>query len=337
MHLSDADLRDLAAFLARRMTTDFAPVTPTDTSIPDTSTADAWLAVLVEARDGGWLPSLVSRITEARPNDATLREAASLLVSPKPSTELRLAGLLLATGIMGMGGLAATGVVTAGLLVAFEALQETPSETMNTNADNLAFLADSEQSADLLVDTPAPPEPPSTISAARPAEGLSLAGDGLHAAVDLDAAPADQDGDPDAVSADFRGEDGPPESVSRPGVVTSVLRGGPHFSSEKCGGHPGEAVGYWYAGRRSPGPPRTRVVLDRMINVRDEYPHRGNHWNARTRIRCVLEPGDVATISVDPLVIEGGHVWVPVLAGDIRAPESDGTADASAADDLSTP
>jgi hypothetical protein len=69
-----------------------------------------------------------------------------------------------------------------------------------------------------------------------------------------------------------------------------------------------------------------------MVNVRSEYPHEGNRWNSRTRIRCVLEPGDVAHIGAEPIRIEGGHVWVPVHAGDIHSVPTDGTAMADDAD-----
>jgi len=323
MHLSDADLRDLAAFLARRMTTDFAPVDSTDTLPQGSPAVDAWMAVLVEARDGGWLPTLVARITAARPYDATLREAASLLVPRRASPELRVAGLLFAAGAVGMGTMAAGGMVVAAALVTAEALQEpSPRELANANVAHQTFEADSSQSASHTTTR----EPGKVISAASTAEGLSLVRDGSYDAKAKDAAPADQDGDPVAVSADHREEDGPPDGISEPSIVKLVPRGGPHFPSGKCGGLPGEAVGYWYAGRHTPGVLGDSIVLDRMVNVRAEYPHEGNRWNTRARIRCVLEPGDVAHIGSEPIRIEGGHIWVPVRAGDIRSSPTDGTA-----------
>jgi hypothetical protein len=299
------------------MTTDFAPVDPSDASLPGTSMADAWMAVLVEARDGGWLPSLVARITEARPDDATLREAASLLAPRRSSPELRAAGLLFVAGAASLGALAAGGVVVGALLVAAEAVQEL-SEPVNIDAASVAFQADDGPSASLPID----PAQGKVVSVARPTEGLSLVGDGSLDAEAQDAAPADPDGDPQAVSAGHQGEDGPPDGIPEPGVVALVPHAGPHT---KCGGHPGEAVGYWYAGRHSPTQGET-VVLDHMVNVRADYPRRANHWSTRSRVRCVLEPGDLAHISSAPITVEGGHVWVPVLAGDVRAASSDGTA-----------
>lgn len=282
MQLSETDLRDLAAFLARRVTTSFEPFDPTDAPPPVASAADVWLVVLREAQARGNMSSLAARIRAVKPLDATLQEACRLLAGPSEQGEMG-AALLVAVAAVGLGTLTLTSVVVAGSLLLLEAHGETSAVT-------------------------------TAISAPRRAEGLPDPGDDRSGAVASNAA-ADPSGH-DVVAVAARVEDGPPEPSPEPGagsLVDSVRGHG------KCRGRPGEAVGYWYAGRLSPGRVGDLVDLDRSVNVRVAYPEEANGWSSRTRIACVLAPGDRVRISRDPHVLRGGHVWVPLLDGDLRS------------------
>jgi hypothetical protein len=141
-------------------------------------------------------------------------------------------------------------------------------------------------------------------------------GDDRLGAVALDDSTTDPDGDHMVDEAVSLVVDGPPEQHLEPGVNSLDSDEGTHV---KCSGRPGEAVGYWYAGRHSPGSVGDTVVLDRSINVRKEHPSPDNGWFKNAKIRCVLKPGDHATLSAAPVVLPGGHYWVPVLPGDITS------------------
>lgn len=87
----------------------------------------------------------------------------------------------------------------------------------------------------------------------------------------------------------------------------------------RCAGMAGEVVGYWYAGEQAPG---AMATLERMVNVRADYPSRDNGWDARAHIRCVLHPGDRVRVSEAPVRVDGGRYWVPLVAGDLLAGDS---------------
>lgn len=100
-----------------------------------------------------------------------------------------------------------------------------------------------------------------------------------------------------------------------PGELTRVERTEQVRVDGRCGGGPGEVVGYWYAGTT---PPRGDVhTLAQTVNVREAYPARGNAWNARAPVRCVLDAGDRVRLSMRPVHVDGDRYWVPLVAGDL--------------------
>jgi hypothetical protein len=278
MHLCEADRRDLAAFLARRLTTNFEPVDPRD--LRDAAEESAWFDVLSCAEDPLTMRRITEKLAAARPHDAALREACRLLDGPRSSRESTGAALLVAGAATALG-LAAVAVVglASGLLL-LDAAQ-----------------GDQELTAFVAVSAPV-------------AEGLPVPGDdrpGAEASM-----PMSDRSDRTSVVAS-RVEDGPPEVSPGPGArpLDPTVRG-----RDKCRGRPGEAVGYWYAGRLSPGLAGTSVVLDRSVYVRRELPAASNGWSARTKAVCSLVPGD--KIVLRPAVeLEGGHWWVPLFDGDV--------------------
>ena len=298
MDLTDADLRDLAAFFARRMTTEFVRVDPADAPLPGVDPVSAWLAVLSEARDEGWLPALVARVRDAAPDDEVLQETCRLLRPPKRNGEAWVAGMVFVGAAAALMTTVVGGMGLTGALLALEARQ--PAE-LATSAQEVMPTA----------------TPTSITDAGANVGGLPDGADTRSGAVAPPPADA-SDGEARVVDAP-RTEDGPSEDVSEPGVGSSSN----HRGRFKCHGRPGEAVGYFYAGRHSPGVPGASFEMKRNVNVRVSYPSEANGWDKGSLIRCVLTPGDRVTLSARPIALPGGHYWVPVFPGDVE----DGHAD----------
>jgi hypothetical protein len=104
------------------------------------------------------------------------------------------------------------------------------------------------------------------------------------------------------------------------GRLASVERTVSTWEAGRCGGEPGEVVGYWYAGTTAP--PGDTVVLDRMVNVRAAYPAASNGWDSRSRITCVLRPGDRVRLDRAPVHVDGDRYWIPLVAGGLVAASS---------------
>ena len=81
-----------------------------------------------------------------------------------------------------------------------------------------------------------------------------------------------------------------------------------------CSGPKGELVGYWYAGRTSPGVKGERITVPRDLNVRADYPDRHNDYNRRAKIRCTLGVGQSLVLTADPILVPGDAYWVPLHA-----------------------
>lgn len=72
-------------------------------------------------------------------------------------------------------------------------------------------------------------------------------------------------------------------------------------------------VGWWYAGESEPGKLGYTLTLDRGVRIRSDYPRAENGWLAEAPTRCVLGPGSRLKIAKEPVQIEGGAWWVPVV------------------------
>jgi len=291
MDLTDADLRDLAAFFARRITTDFVPVDPMDAPLPGVDPESAWVAVLTEARDEGWLRDLVARVRASVPDDEMLQEACQLLRPPRRHREALLAGGMFVGASVAM---MATVIGLFGVTGAMLALEARQPDAPTASAEAMPVSA--------------PAALPSTDAGGLPVPGDTRPG--------AEAPPPAHASDGEARVADVpRVEDGPSEVLLEPGVGSSSPDRG---RSTKCHGRPGEAVGYFYAGRHSPGPPGTSFVMKRNVNVRADYPSATNGWDKGATIRCVLAPGDRVTVSDAAIELPGGHYWIPVFPGDVE-------------------
>lgn len=100
-----------------------------------------------------------------------------------------------------------------------------------------------------------------------------------------------------------------PSSVqpSQPGALVESDPRGP------CRGERGVVLGYAYAGDRRPGRRGEVWLVRQSVYVRADYPRADNDWDARAPIRCVLPTGARVELRKEPIAIDGGAYWVPVL------------------------
>ncbi len=85
----------------------------------------------------------------------------------------------------------------------------------------------------------------------------------------------------------------------------------------KCAEGPEGLVGYWYAGADRPGGAGDLVEVPHEINVRADYPDEHNRFNARAEVQCILQPGEMVRLSVDPIRVPGDAYWVPLRRTDL--------------------
>ncbi|MCP4809834.1 MAG: hypothetical protein GY913_25450 [Proteobacteria bacterium] len=114
-----------------------------------------------------------------------------------------------------------------------------------------------------------------------------------------------------------------PESVpepmpSPPTEEEPIVPGDP--SAGRCGGPADALVGYWYAGHPFEPTSGDEYTLKFGKFVRAEYPHRDNGWRADAEVRCTLRAGDTIKLSANPILVDGGKYWVPLVAGDLLTP-----------------
>lgn len=78
-------------------------------------------------------------------------------------------------------------------------------------------------------------------------------------------------------------------------------------------------VAYWYAGTDAPGTAGDQIAIDSWINVRQELPTYGNDWNTKSSVQCVLRPGDVVTLHLEPEHVPRDSYWIPMRAQDVSS------------------
>lgn len=78
-------------------------------------------------------------------------------------------------------------------------------------------------------------------------------------------------------------------------------------------------VAYWYAGPSSPGAAGDQIAIDSWINVREELPTYRNDWDTKSSVQCVLRPGDVVTLHLEPEYVPRDSYWIPMRAQDVSS------------------
>ena len=98
MEWTDQELRELASFLARRMTVDLTLLDPTDLPPPG-DPVQQWQDALSTARDRGGLPALSRQVAAAAPTDENLQQACELMAQSGGRNTLQLMGAAISVGI----------------------------------------------------------------------------------------------------------------------------------------------------------------------------------------------------------------------------------------------
>jgi len=110
----------------------------------------------------------------------------------------------------------------------------------------------------------------------------------------------------------------PPDVVEIPAPpVKRVAKAAP--PATRCTATAGDIVGYWYAGEHAPGTAGEMVTVPHAVNVRADYPDVHNNFDARARINCVLQEGDIVKLSRDPILVPADRYWIPLVSGDLIA------------------
>lgn len=278
MEWTDAELDDLAVFLAKRMRPDFSLLCADDPPTPGDPVA-AWRSALRDARDRDALPDLMARAAAAAPHDENLQHACGILRGPPPSPLRVVVAAALVGFVLVLGG----GGAVAGAAV----LSSAPADL------DAAELATAPAAPVRAPATPAAPVAPAAEAPASPTEPLAVS--------DVPVVePPSPEGD--AAPAVAVAPSDPPEPDT--------------LADGRCAGRPGEVVGYWYAGESAPGKVGQALTLDQSVNVRATYPTEGNRFDKRSPVRCVLSEGDRIVLAQAPIRVAGGHWWVPLVAGE---------------------
>ena len=114
MDWTDQELRDLATFLARRMTVDLEVLDPTDPP-PSGDPIQAWMDTLTSAREKDGLNSLSRKMAKAAPADENLQQACTLLANTSGRNTMQVMGAAISVGVFALvaGGLYVSSVVSS--------------------------------------------------------------------------------------------------------------------------------------------------------------------------------------------------------------------------------
>ena len=256
----------------------------------------AWGGLVSRAREQSALPLLAKCAARRRPNDENLQGVAAVLNGqvwppvPAPAVPAiwKQVGTLVA--LIGIAGVAWAASGPG------EALDVAPTAT--TDALTVAAVEH----------TPPPtPPPPPTV---QPVD----AGDAAMVADEQGAQEAPEE----PVQAPVEGSDAAPEPASEttpaPAPAATPVGEPEEQVFIGCSGPVGQLVGYWYAGRASPGKKGERITVPRDLNVRADYPDHHNNYNRRAKIRCTLGVGQSLVLTADPILVPGDAYWVPLHA-----------------------
>ncbi|MCB9781267.1 MAG: hypothetical protein H6742_22055 [Alphaproteobacteria bacterium] len=297
MDLSPRETHDLASFFARRFPdrseldqlARTAGIELADTLAGDVQTV--WSTVIVEASVQGRLRRLARTLAAQDRDDANLQEVCGLILR----AERRPMAPILAVAAVGVVVLvAATGFA---LRMASPSADETVAATAPVAAEVAPAAAPAEPTEAV--------EPAAVETAAVEAAAVETAAVET-AAVAAATAPASS---PEPAST---------EPASKPVRTASIAPTATHTAAAVpagCDGAPGQVVGYWYAGRTSPGAKGDVITLDQAVNVRADYPDRHNGYDSSARVQCTLGAGARFELAEAPIHVPGDAYWVPLVAG----------------------
>ena len=281
---------------------------------PEQSEPDvAWGGLVTRAREQSALPRLARCAARKRPEDENLQGVAAVLSGrawpPQPtstssSTWKQLGTLAVLVGVASVAW-AASGPNEANVTASGANLEPSKVE-LQENATPAVPKAAAEPAP--TSGTDAPPLEAANAAPVAATPSSTEQGSAVPPAADSEttqAAPASPSSPPE----DRRGAD----------RAATAAKAAPEPAREEqvfigCSGEPGELVGYWYAGRESPGSKGDQIKVPRDHNVRVDYPDRHNNYNRRAKIRCTLGVGQDLVLTADPIRVPGDAYWVPLHA-----------------------
>ena len=288
MEFSEREIVDLAAFFAKRFPSyeQRAALSEAAGLAGDAQlTGDAravWTDVVRVAVEKGRLNDLVERAQQARPDDDNLREMAAVILGGRRWRGGRV-GLTLAA-------------VAVGLVLV---LVWSPWSGRQAGDEDASGPAEPQAVAQAPVSSPEPQVP--VVAEIEPAAVPAVIdGDAVEPVIEPVAVVAAPQPEPE------------PVAKSAPKPVPKPAPGAPL----RCEGPDGEVVGYWYAGEDAP-PKGSTYSVDGGINVRVDYPGHHNSYDARSALVCTLGHGWQLRIGHEPVLVPGGHYWVPLSPDDI--------------------
>ena len=295
MDLDRRDLRELAAFFAKRFPTQEAwnrLASQTGVALPEVDDTtkgpaeDAWLQVLVAAEAQTRLSRLARLAGRTDPGDENLQDVCGLLAPPRSHAPVILGALAAAIALVSIVGIAGIGLTVS--LTGTEPAVAVATVDSGTPRPDLVSTASGVASGGI-APAPSPPH----------AQKADLVSASLAAAAVDDATHAP--------------ESTPEAPSSRPIPAARLAN-----VSGRCTAGPGEVVGYWYAGSTPPGSSGQTIEMDYSVYVRADYPDTHNGYDARTAVRCALKVGDRVTLSQTRIAVPGGAFWVPLVTGDLQ-------------------
>lgn len=278
MELEHQELRDLAAFFAKRFPSSqdrarlvrAAGLVPGEEVGPEDPEA-SWFSVLASAG----APALASLVRAARkldPSDPFLQELEQIVSPPRDTAALRAVAL-------GFGGVTTLGL---GLLTLVSLLGGEPAAAPEAQVERPVLASVQSE----VVAEPARVAEPAPSVEAPAAEGSAEA----EAPVEVPPAPVVE-------------KEREPAPVRRAQMPSKLPRS--CFDHAQADG----LVGYWYAGEEPPGSAGTDWTMPETVNVRAAYPSDDNHWSSKSEVRCVLPVGTPVKLG-EPVRVPPGHWWI---------------------------
>ena len=278
MDLNHAELRDLATFFEKRFPTlDQKQRLCAAARMKRPTAGMTWGVILEEAHARGRLPALARAASQLDPSDHNLASMSAVLYDGRR----RPCPTALAVGAAAVLFVAIGTAVGLGTSEPTAHAAPVPPPAPEASAPATALVSSAGLSA--------PPSEPSLTPAA------SKGGTPLPAGVP----------EPEATA--------PPAPVA----PTVAQNEAPANANGRCTVRGGGLVGYWYAGRTSPGAQGATITMPNAVRVRAHYPGVHNDFDTRTPIRCFLSEGDRVRLSQAPIAVPGNAFWVPLHSGDL--------------------
>jgi hypothetical protein len=332
MRLDPEDVRDLAAFCAKRFPDARArSALATQAGLPDPgdgAPVDAWTRLVTEASQRRALGRLANALAAAAPGDENLQAACRMLGGAERPR--------LAPRVLGIGAV----VLVAGAAVAWTLRSEPPAPVApEPHTAAVAEIPRTSEPTDVPTTltpptstapttpttppTPTAPTPTATTPTAPPTPTDSptpTASSPANASPPATSSPAETAPVTHDASVPARTDVAtvaPILSKTTPDRAANRgdSPGSSSFSGFRCDTVAEPVAGWWYTGA-NPGNTGDLVTVPHDARVRADYPRAENHYNARFPERCVLPRGAVVRLTHAPVEVSHGEWWAPYAPGD---------------------